>query len=83
MVLASFSLINNMNENNTNILSIIKYIIKCAFLGVSYNHKDKISKELMNYFMEYSLFTEDNVKYFDNDSYNIYTNNKIIKSFFS
>ena len=66
MVLASFIIIiDNLNENNTNNLNIIKYIVKCAFLSVSYNHKNKISEELMNYFMEYSLFTEDNVKYFD------------------
>ena len=55
---------NNIILNNSKLFllnkfikGIIKYIIKCAFLGVSYNNKDKIIKQ-----------AQENVKWFNKNN---------------
>ena len=86
IVHASFIFINDLNEKNININRILNYALKNVLFLVFNVHKDKLSVELLKYFLSYSIFTEELINYFDEKSYNQFEDTillQIIKNFFS
>ena len=78
-VLANFLFIKELNEKNNNVNNIINYVMKNVILLVFYIHMNKISNSLINYFFEYSIFSDNSIKYFDKNSYDQFNNNILIK----
>ena len=86
IVHASFIFINDLNEKSININRILNYALKNVLFLVFNVHKDKLSAELLKYFLSYSIFTEELINYFDEKSYNQFEDTillQIIKNFFS
>jgi hypothetical protein len=74
IIIASFKLIDELDETDNNILNIIYYTIINVNFGLSFYHLDKI-----NYFFEYSLLSPDSLKLFNKNIYNLHTSNLIIQ----
>ena len=78
-VLATFIFIDEINEKNNNISNIINYIMKNVILLVFYIQNKKINRCLTDYFLEYSIFSENNLRLFDKSSYDQFNSNIITK----
>ena len=80
IIIASFKLIEELNENNNNILNIMYYIVKNTSLNISFYHTDKINNDLIDYLFEYSLLLPSLLKFFDKNIYNSHNSDLIIKN---
>jgi hypothetical protein len=83
-----YLIMDELNEENNNIYDFYHYIFKNILFGTVYLNSDKINNDLLNNFYEYSFFMPDILKYFDKNTYDIYSNNiflniikKMIKNF--
>ena len=77
--MATFIFIDEINEKNNNISNIINYIMKNVILLVFYIQNKKINRCLTDYFLEYSIFSENNLRLFDKSSYDQFNSNIITK----
>lgn len=86
LVRASFIFMDNLNEKNVNINRILHYALKNILFLVFNVHKDKLSTDLLKYFLSYSIFTEELINYFDEKSYNQFQDTillQVIKNYIS
>jgi len=70
-----YLIMDEFNEENNNIYNFYHYIFKNILFGTVYLNSDKINNDLLNNFYEYSFFMPDILKYFDKNTYDIYSNN--------
>lgn len=73
-----YKFMDELNEKNKNISNIYHYFIKNLLITILYLHSDKVNKELLDNFYEYSMFTPNILRYFDNKTYNIYNDNLFV-----
>ena len=78
LVKSSFVFLEDLNEKNVNINRILNYSLKNVLFLLFHFHKNKLSLELLNYFLSYSIFTEDLLNYFNTKSYNQFEDTIII-----
>lgn len=78
-IISAFLFIKELNEKNNNITNIINYSIKYILLIVFYMHTNKIDRSLVEYFFEYTFFSENSIQYFNKDSYDQYNSDIILK----
>jgi hypothetical protein len=80
LVKSSFVFLEDLNEKNININRILHYSLKNVLFLLFYFHKNKLSVELLNYFLSYSILTEDLLNYFNTKSYNQFEDTIIIQA---
>jgi len=73
-----YTFMDELNEKNKNISNIYHYFIKNLLITIVYLHSDKINKELLDNFYEYSMFTPYILQYFDKNTYNVYNDNVFV-----
>ena len=80
LVKSSFVFLEDLNEKNININRILHYSLKNVLFLLFNFHKNKLNPELLNYFLSYSIFTEDLLNYFNTKSYNQFEDTIIIQA---
>jgi hypothetical protein len=80
LVKSSFVFLEDLNEKNININRILHYSLKNVLFLLFNFHKNKLNPELLNYFLSYSIFTDDLLNYFNTKSYNQFEDTIIIQA---